>query len=60
MLTKEKIISTINNLDEPIEVDDILDRILLLEKIEKGLEQSENGLVISEDELEKRMESWFV
>ena len=60
MLTKEKIISTINNLDEPIEVDDILDKILLLEKIDKGLEQSENGLVITDEELDKRMESWFV
>lgn len=53
MLTKENIISTINNLEEPIELDDILDKILLLEKIEKGIEQSENGQVISDDDLDK-------
>ena len=60
MLTKENIISTINNLDEPIQLDDVLDKILLLEKIEKGIEQSEKGQVISDDELDKRLEKWLV
>jgi len=60
MLTKEKIISSINELNEPIAIDDILDKILFLEKIENGLEQSENGIVISDEELNKRIESWFV
>ncbi len=60
MLTKENIISTINNLEEPIELDDILDKILLLEKIEKGMEQSERGQVISDEDLDKRLETWLV
>ena len=60
MLTKENIISTINNLDEPIELDDVLDKILLLEKIEKGMEQSEKGQVISDEDLDKRLETWLV
>ena len=60
MLTKENIISTINNLEEPIKIDDILDKILLLEKIEKGMEQSEKGQVISDDDLDKRLEKWLV
>lgn len=60
MLTKENIISTINNLQEPITLDDILDKILLLEKIEKGIEQSENGQVISDDDLDNRVQLWLV
>jgi hypothetical protein len=53
MLTKENVISTINNLQDPITLDDILDKILLLDKIEKGLEQSDNGQVISDEVLDK-------
>lgn len=45
-------------MQEPISVDDIFDRILLLDKIEKGIEQSENDNVISDDELSERIESW--
>lgn len=60
MLTKENIISTINKLDEPIQLDDVLDKILLLEKIEIGIEQSEKGQVISDDELDKRLDKWLV
>ena len=60
MLTKENIISTINGLQEPIILDEILERIILLNKIEKGIEQSKNGQVISDSELDKRIESWFV
>jgi len=60
MLTKENIISTINELNDPISFDDILDKMFLLEKIEKGIEQSEKGLVISDAELDKRIEVWSI
>lgn len=60
MLTKEKIISAINNLKEPITFDDVLDRVLLLEKIEKGLEQSDNGQTISDEELDRKIQLWLV
>ena len=60
MLTKENVISTINNLQDPITLDDILDKILLLDKIEKGLEQSDNGQVISDEVLDQRVQLWLV
>ncbi len=34
-------------------------KLILVEKIEKGLEQANNGKVISEDELDKETEQWF-
>jgi hypothetical protein len=60
MLTKENIITTINGLEEPFVLDDILERIILLEKIERGLEESKNNQVFSEEEVDKRIESWLV
>jgi hypothetical protein len=60
MLTKENIIETINSLEDPINFDDVIERIYLLEKIEKGLEQSRNNNVITDSELSQRINSWFV
>ncbi|MBM2815602.1 MAG: hypothetical protein HW421_2364 [Ignavibacteria bacterium] len=57
MITKEKIITGINSLQDPISIDDVLDKILLLEKIETGLEQSEKGRVIPDNELDKWIEN---
>jgi predicted transcriptional regulator len=59
MLTKEKIISGIQKLPDSVTVDEILDQILLLEKIEKGIDQADNGKVLSEKELDKRLSKWL-
>ena len=55
MTTKDKIISGIKKLPDSLTIDDILDQIMLGEKIEKGIEQSNKNQVISDDELEKRL-----
>lgn len=60
MLTKENIITTINNLTEPITFDDVLDKMLFLDKIEKGIEESDKGLVITDDDLNNRIQAWLV
>jgi len=59
MLTKEKIISGIQKLPDSVTVDEILDQILLLEKIEKGIDQADNGKVLTEKELDKRLSKWL-
>ena len=60
MTTKDKIIRGIKNLPDSVTVDDILDQIMLVEKIEKGIEQSNNNQVVSDDELDKRLGKWLV
>ena len=58
-MTKELVISTINELDEPFSFDDFLEKLLFIEKVERGLKQSENGNTISDEELEIRVQQWF-
>ncbi|MCB8994448.1 MAG: hypothetical protein H6538_02450 [Bacteroidales bacterium] len=60
MTTKDKIISGIKNLPDSVTIDDILDQIMLIEKIEKGIEQSNNNQIVSDDELDKRLGKWLV
>ena len=59
MLTRERVIESIRQLPETFTIDELIDRIVLLSKIEEGLRQSEKNEVISEQELDKRMQEWF-
>jgi hypothetical protein len=60
MTTKDKIINGIKDLPDTVSIDDILDQIMLVEKIEKGIDQSNNNQVVSDDELDKRLGKWLV
>jgi hypothetical protein len=60
MLTKENIISSINEIEEPIILDDVLERIILLDKIQTGLQQSKDNEIISDEEMNSRIQTWLV
>ncbi len=59
MLTKTKLKEQIEDFPEQFSIDELIDRLILLEKIETGNKQSENGKVISESELDKEINAWF-
>lgn len=59
MITKEKLIQTIEDLPEKFSFDDILDRIILLQKIEIGIEQSENGQINTTDQAKDKLKRWL-
>lgn len=58
MLTKEKILESLENLPDKFELDDFLERLYLIEKIEKAREQSKNGQVYTHAEMQKSIKSW--
>lgn len=58
MLTKEKLKKTIDSMPDNITVDEVIDRIILLDKIEKGLEDVEKGKVYSTSEVKERLNKW--
>jgi hypothetical protein len=59
MLTKEKIIKLIENMPEKFSSEEVIERIVLIQKIEIGLEQSENSETYSTEELRKELKKWF-
>jgi len=59
MLTKEKIIAGIQKLPDNATIDEVLDHILLLEKIEKGIDQADNGNVLTEETVDQRINKWL-
>lgn len=59
MLTREKVIETISKFPETFSIDELLERLILMEKIEKGLKDSENNNILSEEEVEKKIREWL-
>jgi len=59
MLNREKIIETLKKMPDQVSLDEVLDRIILLDKIETGLEQSEKGQITPDDKLDDKFPEWL-
>ena len=55
MLTKQRVIETIGNFPDTFSIDELIEKLIFLEKVERGMLQSENGESISEEELDQEM-----
>jgi len=55
MLTKEKVISSLNDLSDTFSLDELIDKLILLQKIETGLAQSKKGEVFAAEEAKKML-----
>jgi len=58
MLTKEKIKELVDHMPETFSVDDLVGKIILLQKIEKAKEQVRNGDFLTEEEMDDEIRSW--
>ena len=58
MLVKEKVLETIRSLPEEFSLDELFERLILLEKINTGLQEVEEGKVVSQEEIKKKMKKW--
>ncbi|MFN0082753.1 MAG: hypothetical protein ACKVOM_09575 [Ferruginibacter sp.] len=60
MITKEKLLETIKNMPEEKfkNLDSVLEEIILMDKIENSLEAAARGDVLTEEEMDKLVDSW--
>jgi len=59
MITKERLQREIEKFPERFTIDELIEKLILIEKIQEGEKQSEKGEIISEKELDKEIEKWF-
>jgi predicted transcriptional regulator len=57
--TKQQILKAIAELPEDAGVEEALDRLYLLYKVQKGLDQADRGELISQEEVRQRMGKWL-
>ncbi len=59
MDTKQQILKAIEELPDNANVEDALERLYLLYKIDKGIKQADAGELVSQDEARQRMAKWL-
>ncbi|HAH24245.1 MAG TPA: hypothetical protein DCL77_10915 [Prolixibacteraceae bacterium] len=58
MLTREKVNRSVKNLPDTFSIDELIDQLIFVEKVEEGLQQSELGLVISNEDVKSMIDKW--
>lgn len=59
MLKKEKIIQLIKELPDEFSLEEFVDKLILLEKIEIGLTQTKQGKVVSDGIAKQKLKKWL-
>lgn len=59
MLTKENVIKTVSKLPDNFSLDELIDKLIFIDKIQKGLEESLADKVYSKEEAKKRLSKWL-
>jgi len=58
MLTKEQLNRSITNLPDTFTIDELIDQLIFIEKVEEGLQQSDAGKVISNEDVKLIIDKW--
>jgi predicted transcriptional regulator len=59
MLTKDKVRKTIDRLPENFKVDQIVEELVVPNKIEEGLKDIEKGRVFTTNQVKKELKTWL-
>lgn len=58
-MKKAQLLETIQDMPEEFPVDDLIERLMILQKIEEGQKQIQAGQSYTEEEARKKLEKWL-
>ena len=58
MLTKKKVNKTIKNLPDTFTIDELIDKLIFMEKVEEGYQQSEAGKIVANEDVKLMIDKW--
>jgi predicted transcriptional regulator len=59
MTTKERVIQTLSDLPNDASIEDAMERLLFLAKIERGIKQADAGHTVPHSQVKERMAKWL-
>ncbi|MGE0588273.1 MAG: hypothetical protein AB7O48_06835 [Cyclobacteriaceae bacterium] len=57
-MKKEKAIETIKELPAEFDLDELIEKLIFVDKVDKGLKQIEDGKVIGHNEVKEIIKKW--
>lgn len=58
MFTKDKVIKLIKSLPDSFTIDELIDQLIFIEKVEEGYMQSESGKVVTNEDVKLIIDKW--
>lgn len=58
MLTKERLNTTLEQMPDSFSIDELIDHLIFIEKVEEGLQQSKEGKVVSNEDVQQMIKKW--
>lgn len=59
MWKKARLKAAIDRLPDSFIIDELIEKLILMDKVERGNRQLEKGEIMSEENLDKEIEKWF-
>ena len=59
MLTRTQVFDTLEKMPEQFSIDLLFDKLLFINKVEIGLDQSENGQVNTKEQAKQKLSKWL-
>lgn len=59
MISKNNLQKYIEDFPEELSIDELIDRLVFIDKLENRMKESENNEVMSDDDIKSEMKKWF-
>lgn len=59
MITKTQIINSLDKLPENLTIDKVVDHLIFIEKVQRGLDDSVNGRINTKEEAKQKLSKWL-
>jgi len=59
MLTKTQIIDSLNNLPENVTIDQVIEHLVVVDKVQRGLNDSAEGKIYSKEDAREKLKKWL-
>jgi predicted transcriptional regulator len=58
-MKKTTLVESLENLPEEFSLEDIIERLIILDKLEDGRKQYEEGKIFTHDQVKQKLEKWL-
>ncbi|MEI8140852.1 MAG: hypothetical protein WCI03_13420 [bacterium] len=59
MTTKDRVLHAVQDLPEDSSIEDVMERLLFMAKVERGIQQADAGKIITHSQVREKMAKWL-